>query len=153
MLTLASCSKHHWSNTVTLILLLKRSRVHQNHPQETMNILSNHLTTSPLLSMNMNNYQTNVWEQTNSTYCMKWPHCTSRFLPLVWVCQIASAIPHRAGYTKNTTIWSGWGLQNKRAMIQERLASAAENGQNRQSNACQQFIRTTFKLLKGEKLI
>lgn len=48
------------------------------------------------------------------------------FLPLAWVCQIASAIPHRAGTTKKTASWSGRGLQNNRAMIQQKLASAAE---------------------------
>ena len=46
-------------------------------------------------------------------------------LPFVWVCQMASAMPQRAGNTKNRGNWTGSGFQNKRARIQEKFVRAA----------------------------
>jgi len=41
------------------------------------------------------------------------------------MCQIASAKPHRAAMTKNTTGSDGFGLHSKRVIIKPRLRAAA----------------------------
>lgn len=53
---------------------------------------------------------------------------------------MASAIPHRAGNTKKTARLSGWGLQNRRAMIQAKLARAAENRRINVSTSLTHYI-------------
>ena len=55
-------------------------------------------------------------------------------LPLVCVCQMASARPQRAGNTKNTASCLGWGFHSSSAIIQAVFVTAAVGLERKKRN-------------------